>query len=65
MVCGMIGTNDEKTNQFPKDTQVISSNQILQLNVNPSTARSPVTIKHSEFTSPAEMTSSLHSANYW
>ena len=57
-VCGMLGTNSAKTNQSATDTQMISSNQILQLNVNPSTALSTVTIKHSEFKSPAEPTRS-------
>ena len=36
---------------------MISSNQILQLNVNPSTALSTVTIKHSDFKSTTQVIS--------
>ena len=56
-VCGMPGTNNSETSQLPNSAQMISSSQVLQLNVNPSTALSTVTIKHSDFKSPTYVVS--------
>lgn len=56
-VCGMLETNSAGTNKSPKSAQMISSNQILQLNVNPSTALSTVTINHQ---APTQVISATH-----
>ena len=50
-ICGVQGTNNTET------TQMISNNQILQLNLNPSTAHSTVTINHQ---APTQVISSTY-----
>ena len=55
--CGVLGTSSADTNQSPNSAQMISNNQILQLNMNPSTALSTVTMQHSYFASPTQVVS--------
>ena len=56
-ICGMLGTNTADSNESCKSAQMIFSNQILQLNVNPSTPLSTVTINHQ---APTQLISPTH-----